>query len=241
MTSLVTSGDAPSLPELNRLSPVRVKARISDRVYDELLSAIRDLVFKPDAVLSETELSIQLGVSRTPLREAISRLADQGLVNVVPQVGTRVSLIDMSAVEEACFVRGALETAAFRLACSDGARDVSKLRAILLRQERAVVAEDSEAFFRTDEELHQEIFRLSGHVGAWNVILRSKLHLDRLRRLILPEVMSSRALVTEHTRIVDLLEAGDVEAGCELINEHSTHVIKQAPSIRAEYPDFFRP
>lgn len=231
--------DASAPPQIARLAPLPAKGRISDRVYEQLTAAIRELIFKPDAVLSETDLSLRLGVSRTPLREAISRLADQGLVTVVPQVGTRVALIDMVAVEEACFVRSSLESAAFRKICAHEKRDVTRLREILLRQEDAVLTEDAEAFFLTDEELHQEIFRLSGYEGAWNVVLRSKLHLDRLRRLILPEVITSRTLVEEHTRIVDLLESGDADAGAELIHAHAQHVINQAPHIRSAFPDYF--
>jgi DNA-binding GntR family transcriptional regulator len=216
-------------------------ARMSDRVYEELTSAIRDLRLEPGAVLSETDLSVRLGVSRTPLRETISRLVDQGLLRVVPQVGTSVALIDMAAVEEACFIRSALETAAFRDASSADALDVSGLRAILGRQEDAVASGDVDAFFFADEDLHQEVFRLGGHPGVWSVVQRSKLQLDRLRRLILPEAITTRDLINEHIRIVDLLEARDVDEGVEVIRRHSRHVLRQAADVRTTHPDYFVP
>jgi len=218
--------------------PARTE-RASDRVNDEISSAIRDMRLAPGAVLSETELALQLGVSRTPLREAIARLVDLGLLTVVSQVGTRVSLIDLAEVEEACFIRCALETAVFRRACETGARDVNVLRQILVRQEIAVATQDVEAFFASDEDLHQEIFRLGGHPDAWTVVRRSKLQLDRLRRLIIPAAIASRDLIEEHARIVDLLEAGDVEAGVRLITDHSGHVLRQAPDVRTRYPEYF--
>jgi DNA-binding GntR family transcriptional regulator len=214
---------------------------MSDRVYEELTSAIRDLRLEPGAVLSETDLSVRLGVSRTPLRETISRLVDQGLLRVVPQVGTSVALIDMAAVEEACFIRSALETAAFRDASSADALDVSGLRAILGRQEDAVASGDVDAFFLADEDLHQEVFRLGGHPGVWSVVQRSKLQLDRLRRLILPEAITTRDLINEHIRIVDLLEARDVDEGVEVIRRHSRHVLRQAADVRTTHPDYFVP
>ena len=93
--------------------------RASDRVYATLSAAIRDLSLAPGRSLSETELAESLNVSRTPLREAIARLVDAGLVQVVPQVGTRVALIRLSDVEEARFVRENLEVAAFEVACTD--------------------------------------------------------------------------------------------------------------------------
>jgi len=215
--------------------------RMSDRVHEELLSAIRDLRLEPGAVLSETDLSVRLGVSRTPLRETISRLVDQGLLRVVSQVGTSVALIDMAAVEEACFIRSALETAAFQDACSADDLDVTGLRAILGRQEHAVASGNADAFFDADEALHQEIFRLGGHPGVWSVVRRSKVELDRLRRLILPEAIATRDLIDEHTRIVDLLAERDVQQGVEIIHRHSRHVLRQAADVRLRHPDYFVP
>jgi DNA-binding GntR family transcriptional regulator len=212
---------------------------MSDRVHEELLSAIRDLRLEPGAVLSETDLSVRLGVSRTPLRETISRLVDQGLLRVVSQVGTSVALIDMAAVEEACFIRSALETAAFQDACSADDLDVTGLRGILARQEDAVASGDADAFFDADEDLHREVFRLGGHPGVWTVVQRSKVELDRLRRLILPEAIATRDLIDEHTRIVDLLAERDVDQGVAIIHRHSRHVLRQAADVRARHPDFF--
>jgi DNA-binding GntR family transcriptional regulator len=212
---------------------------MSDRVYEELTSAIRDLRLAPGAVLSETDLSVRLGVSRTPLRETISRLVDQGLLHVVSQVGTRVALIDMAAVEEACFIRSALETAAFQDACSADDLDVTELREIVARQEHARASGDADAFFDADEDLHQEVFRLGGHPGVWTVVQRSKLQLDRLRRLILPEAITTQDLIDEHARIVDLLAARDVTQGVEVIRRHSRHVLRQAADVRIRHPDYF--
>lgn len=223
------------------LMPIKrtaVRGRMSDLVYEELLAAIRDVRLDPGTALSEANVAAQLCVSRTPVRSAISRLADQGLVIVTAQVGTRVAPILLSAVEEACFIRGALETAAFQKACA-GDRNVESLRSILVRQEHAVAAEDADAFFLSDEDLHHEIFVLSGFPGVWDVLRGPKLHLDRLRRLFLPEVMTPRALVDEHERIVDLLELGDTEAGGRLVTQHSRHVLNEISKVRSKHPDFF--
>ena len=215
------------------------RERISDRVHDEIASAIQELRLDPGAALSETELSLQLGVSRTPVREAISRLADQGLVTVVSQVGTSVALIDRAEVEEACFVRCALEVAAFRLACLIDDLDTSALREILIRQENALHTKDADAFFLTDEELHQQVFVLSGYANVWNLVRRSKLQLDRVRRLVIPAALNSRVLLDEHIRIVELLESRDVEAGVSLIESHALHALGELTHLRSEHPNFF--
>ncbi|MEV1175496.1 GntR family transcriptional regulator [Nonomuraea sp. NPDC049784] len=224
------------------LSPVvreRPSARTSDRVYDELVSAIRELRLAPGASLSETDLAVRLHVSRTPVREALARLADAGLVHVVPQVGTRVGLISLHEVEVARFIRESLEVSAFEVACADEAPDVSALRELLERQEHSLRAEDYNAFFAADEALHREIFALSGYLGAWQTVQRSKLQLDRLRRLTLPDADGARVLIDEHRAIVDALERADVPAGRALISRHARRAKDLAPSLHARFPDYF--
>jgi DNA-binding GntR family transcriptional regulator len=227
------------LPSLAPVGRVRTRLRASDRVYAELVSAIRDLRLRPGASLSETELAGTLQVSRTPLREAIARLVDNGLVSVVPQVGTRVELIRMSDVEEARFVRETLELAAFGVACEKPARDVAPLRALLAVQERCHERHDVDAFFAADEALHEAIFTMSGYPGAWQAIQPMKLQLDRLRRLSLPDPATVRALIDEHTAIVDALEAGDAVAGHSQISRHVSRVRTYGPAMRAQHPGYF--
>ncbi|MCW2781402.1 MAG: hypothetical protein JWR35_1851 [Marmoricola sp.] len=219
---------------------VRARGRISDLVTDVLTEAIRDLRLLPGAALSETDLAAKLAVSRTPLREAISRLGDHGLITVVPQVGTRVALIDPADVEQAVFIRSALETAAFRDASLKEPRDVSVLRHLLAVQQQAVDVDDMNAFFVADEAFHQEVFRLGGHPTVWTVLVRAKVQLDRLRRLALPEVVEAQALVEEHTRIVDLLESGEAEAGSQVVSVHSHRAIELIPTLRGRHPAYFR-
>jgi DNA-binding GntR family transcriptional regulator len=217
----------------------RARIRTSDRVYDELVSAIRSLRIPPGASLSETELSEQLQVSRTPLREAIVRLVDNGLVSVIPQVGTTVELIGLRDVEAARFVRESLELSAFAIACADPARDVSVMRDLLAEQERCHARDDVDAFFEADEALHEQILVLSGYPGIWAAMQPLKLQLDRLRRLSLPDRDTVRALIDEHTVIVDALEQGDVATGSRQITDHIGRVRRYAPMLREQHPDFF--
>jgi DNA-binding GntR family transcriptional regulator len=232
---------APTPDDPPNLVPIeRARGRISDLVTEALTEAIRDLRLPPGSVLSETDLAAKLAVSRTPLREAISRLMDHGLLTVVPQVGTRVALIDLADVEQAVFIRAALETAAFRDASQQEQRDVDGLRRLLEVQQRAVGADDMDAFFEADEALHQEIFRLGGHPTVWSVLVRAKVQLDRLRRLSLPEAVDTQSLVDEHARIVDLLEAGETEVGSQVVNRHAHRAIDLIPVLRERHPAYFR-
>lgn len=213
--------------------------RASDRVYDELAAAIRDLRLPPGASLSETDLAVRLQVSRTPLREALSRLVDAGLVVVIPQVGTTVALISLQDVEEARFVRENLEIAAFAQACTKPDLDISGMRALLDVQKRCYSEDDLDGFFKADEELHADIFALAGYPGAWQTVQRMKVQLDRLRRLSLPEPSTIRTLIDEHRLIVDALDTRDTRGGRAVISKHARRVLKHGPGLRAKYPDYF--
>jgi DNA-binding GntR family transcriptional regulator len=233
------SSDETAVPALSPLVRERVRARTSDRVYDELVSAIRDLRLAPGASLSETDLAARLGVSRTPLREAIARLVENGLVSVVPQVGTRVEMIRLSDVKQAQFAREHLEVAAFAAACKRPDRDIAGLRAIVGQQEKARQRDDVDAFFAADEAFHELIFSTSGYPGAWKVIQPMKLQLDRLRRLSLPATSIVAELVAEHAAIADALAAGDVRGGKALVSKHNRRVLDYGPKLRHAHPDLF--
>ncbi|MFB7222819.1 GntR family transcriptional regulator [Streptomyces sp. NPDC002596] len=229
-------GGPPALASVGRL---RVRQRTSDRVYEELAAAIRDLRIEPGASLSETDLAEQLQVSRTPLREAIARLVDGGLVSVVPQVGTRVEPIRLHDVEQARFVRESLELAAFAAACEKPERDVAGLRTLLAEQERCHEAHDLGGFFAADEALHRQIFEMSGYPGAWQLMQPMKMHLDRFRRLSLPDPETVRVLIDEHTAIVDALESGDAVHGHAHISRHARRALETAPGLQGRYPGYF--
>lgn len=218
---------------------LRVRRRTSDRVYEELASAIRDLRIEPGASLSETDLAERLQVSRTPLREAIARLVDGGLVSVVPQVGTRVEPIRLHDVEQARFVRESLELGAFAAACEHPERDVTELRTLLAEQERCHESHDLGGFFAADEALHRRIFETSGHLGAWQLMQPMKVHLDRFRRLSLPDPETVRVLIDDHTAIVDALESGDAATGHEHISRHARRVLEAAPDLQGRHPGYF--
>jgi DNA-binding GntR family transcriptional regulator len=241
MQSLQTVGRSPHLPSATQLLPIdgsQQRARVSDRVLAQLLAAIRNLNLLPGQSLSETELAEQLHVSRTPLREAIARLAENGLVHVIPQVGTKVSLISMSDVRQAQFVRETLEVGAFGVACARRERDVTKLRSLLQHQRVADEQRDFEAFFQADEALHEQIFALSGFPGAWTAVQGMKVQLDRLRRLM-PDHNTISELIAEHEVIVDALQAGKRAVGQKCITVHARRVLQYAPSLRDRFPEYF--
>ena len=219
--------------------PNQPRRRISDYVYEELSEAIRSLRFPPGAPLSEPAVAAWLGVSRAPVREAFTRLVDQGLVTVVPQVGSRVAPISMGAVQDAVFIRIALETSAFEQAIGRNELDVVELQDLVDRNHAAAQEGDAEEFFDTDEQLHQLLFRLAGVPRIWQVVRGTKLHLDRLRRLSLGTAVANAEVLAEHQQLVDALARRDANDGRRIIHRHSNRVVTDTELLRTQFPDFF--
>jgi DNA-binding GntR family transcriptional regulator len=195
---------------------------------------------EPGRRLSENELAAWLGVSRTPVREALVRLRDERLVAIVPQLGTFVTLISPDALADAAFIREALECSAIRLATELATgRDLEELQANLAAQDRAEQTGDTEAFDRLDEALHRMLCELSGREIAWSLSRRANGHLDRVRRLSLPEPGYLAEMVSEHRAVVAAIADHDTDRAETALRHHLRMVLSSLPSIQAAHPDYF--
>jgi DNA-binding GntR family transcriptional regulator len=218
----------------------RTLTRARDQVYHRLRASIVAAELEPGRQLSENELAGRLGVSRTPVREALVRLRDDRLVEIVPQLGTFVAPISGRALADAQFVREALECAAIRLAAEKaGPADVLGLQAIIARQLSARDASDFDGFYALDDAFHEALCELSGHGVAWRLAGRANGHLDRVRRLSLPEADYLAQKVEEHRAVVAAVEAGDPDAAETALRHHLRMVLSVLPGIRAEHPGWF--
>lgn len=210
------------------------------QAYAVLRSAIVCGELRPGTRLSENELAGELGVSRTPVREALLRLREDQLVDVVPQLGTFVTAISDTAVKDAQFLREAVECAAVRLTTERAQQtDVARLRDILHRQETARDAADFDAWFALDDEFHHALCDLSGRPIAWQIGRRANGHLDRVRRLSLPVPSYLAEMVDEHRRVVDAVDLGDPDLAEAALRHHLRMVLSGVPRIRAEHPEMF--
>lgn len=227
------------MPQPVSLAERRSGGTARARVYANLRDAIIRAELEPGRRLSENELAASLGVSRTPVREALVRLRDERLVEIVPQLGTYVSPISTRAVGDAQFIREALECAAVRAAAlrvTD--EDIEGLEQNLTAQERARDAADLDAFYVLDEQLHQAICDLSGH-GVWAISQRAKGHLNRIRRLSLPMPSYLAEMIAEHREIVARLDDRDPDGAETALRHHLQMVLRELPRIRSQHPDFF--
>ncbi len=220
---------------------VSSRARASDWVFDDLAGRICRLDLAPGSSISESDLSEHYGVSRTPVRAAIASLAENGLVRVTPQVGTRVSYIDLEEVEQAQFIRESLEMNAVRYACSAKDRDFTAIDRTLQEQHDIAESGNPENFFSSDEAFHRQTFELAGFGGAWSVVGRSRFQLDRLRRLSigLPQPHKLDDLCEEHEAILAHIKRREPEAALEKLNAHIRRYIIDGPILREAYPNYF--
>lgn len=197
---------------LNRQSPIAIQ------VHAYLRSLILKLRLAPGIALSENDLSVRLGVSRTPVREAFIRLADEGLVDIFPQRGTFVAPIRMPEVEEAYFLRRVLEIAVVRRAAEQMAEaQVAELEANLEEQKAALSSDDNDAFMALDEEFHRLLSDGVSLPRAWRVIEGVKGQLDRVRYVSLPERGHGGLICQQHLAILSAIRARDPDrAGTEM-------------------------
>jgi DNA-binding GntR family transcriptional regulator len=212
---------------------------IVPQIYEALREAIVRVAVRPGQAISETEMAAGFGVSRTPVREALIRLADEGLIDIYPQAGTFVSRIDLAAVREAQFVRQTLETAVAIQAASI-AGGAMEFDPILDRQERAIHDQDFPEFFASDEALHRKVFELAGHGPTWRLVQSAKSHLDRVRQLERPAETTLLEMLRQHRAIAAAIRDGDVAGVVEAVREHSTVILSVTPALAAKYPDLFR-
>ncbi|MBB6404678.1 GntR family transcriptional regulator [Arthrobacter sp. AZCC_0090] len=211
---------------------------VRDQTLDTLRRRIISLELPPGEPLSENELAQELGVSRTPVRESLILLREEGLVQVFPQIGSFVSLVDLGRVAEAQFVREAIECASLRDAAVDS-EGIAGLREILKDQWDAEAAGDVDEFFRLDEDFHRELLRLAGHETAWTAVNSAKAHLDRARRLSLIDTRPVSTLIEQHTAIVDALEANNPAGADDSLRIHLRGVFDDVKRIQAATPELF--
>nr|WP_306264882.1 GntR family transcriptional regulator [Pararhizobium sp. IMCC3301] len=219
---------------LDRRVPVTVQ------VHALLRQRILRLQLKPGEALSEKELSVQLGVSRTPVREAFIRLSEEGLVDIFPQRGTLVSPIRMEEIKEAQFLRDILETAIVRRAARDiDEASLLQIEANLQRQEISLQQKDYIEFMELDEEFHRLLCQSVSLPRAWRVIHAVKGQLDRVRFMGLPQPGHADLMVRQHGAIFNAIRAGDAELAETEMRTHLQAIWGSIELMTNENSEFF--
>src|SRR3954467_7490689 len=176
------------------------------QVFERLRDLILSLGLPPGSPLSRAALAEQFGVSSTPIRDALMRLSEEGLVDVFPQHATLVSRIDVRQAELAHFLRQALELEIVRILAQPAEpallADLSAdLDALIARQRRSAKDGNLEAFMAADNEFHARLYVAADKQDLWRLVRSRSGHIDRLRRLHLPSPGRVQAIVRHHRLI----------------------------------------
>jgi len=209
------------------------------QVFERLRNAILALELPPGAPLSRAGLAGQFGVSSTPVRDALMRLEEEGLVDVFPQHATVVSRIDIDRAQQAHFLRQALELEIVRLlAAHPDASLIVRLDHAIASQQQFAKAGDFEAFIAGDNDFHVQLYAAAGKRDLWTLVRSRSGHIDRLRRLHLPSPGKAQNIVRHHKLIARAIEARDPDAAQQHLRKHLSGTLSELDAIRSRYPEY---
>ena len=206
-------------------------------IYSRLRQDIIALRLMPGEKLSENELAQHFGTSRAPVREALIRLVDDGLIEVRPQRGSLVTLISLQAMEQARLVREALEVAIIRRAAEMGLPNATRLAAEAAIEGQAAAREDAERFTQLDDVFHRGFAEGSGLIGVWAIIEREKAQFDRIRFLSLPAVTPVYVLIEQHKMMLKAVLDRDPLQAEQALRTHMSEVLRIANELAQRHPN----
>ena len=210
--------------------------------YRIIRDKIIHLALKPGEALSDKLLAEELGMSRTPVREAIIVLSISGMVVLRPQVGTFVAPIDPERVEVEQFSRRAVEKEILRLACGHTPPAIAARYAENLREYAEAVGapspEGAKRLLELDNSFHSLAFEAVGRENCFRQVQRNMQHIERLRVLSLM-LEDGRRLTEDHARISSALLAGDEADALAQLDVHLTRYRDSLSLVRERFPEYF--
>jgi DNA-binding GntR family transcriptional regulator len=208
-------------------------------VTDTLRQAIVTLELKPGEVIDKGAICERLGVSRFPVSEALARLQTEGLVDILPQRGSTVSLVRIADVLEYMLIRKALESEAVRVLVGNHMPElIEALRLNLSYQRAAAELDDQEGFHERDLEFHDILFEAMRFAKIKTIIESARANLDRARRLIITPRRLAYS-IAEHQEIFDQIVAGDAVKAAAAMRAHIDSVMVELLAFARDMPQFF--
>ncbi len=223
-----------------RQFPLDRRRPVAMQISDVLRDMILKLKLEPGAVISKDDVAKAFGVSSMPVREALRKLEEEGLVVIKPQSGTYVATIDVRWAKEAQFLRIGVEVEVVRhLVEAITEPEIQELERILAHQQVEYEADDKEGFSRDDAAFHAAMYRMVGVGGLWQKIGGMRVHIDRLRLMHLPVGGKMSRILIDHRAILDALRAGDAEAAEAALRQHLSGTLSFIESLQEKYPHYF--
>lgn len=200
---------------------------------------IINLELAPESQISETELAAELGLSRTPVREALLELDKVKIIKIVPQKRSMVAPIDYRLVDEACFMRESLERSLIRLICQiSDPLDLSPLEENVRLQYFYLEKKDFRMLMQLDNLFHALLFELAQKPQVYRLLQDITIHFDRVRRMALESVKELK-IVQDHEEMLKAISRRDPEQADALMQLHLSRYKFDAAIIREKFPQYF--
>ena len=231
------------MPQTSNVRIFRPRAQAAaDRIFEQLRDKILSIALPPGTALSRSDLQNQFGLSSTPVRDALMKLEEIGLVDVFPQSRTMVSLIDVGLAREAQLLRRSIELEVIHLLSSrKNAETVRILRDCIADQRRHAKERDLELFNEADLQFHRTMYEAADASRLWELVRRQSVHIDRIRRLHLPITGKAAQIVQDHSGIVKAISENDPVRAQSLLRDHLAKSLAFSEELRFRFPHFFRP
>jgi len=211
------------------------------QVFEQLRELIISLNLAPGTVLNRLTLQQEFGLSSTPIRDALLRLQDDGLVEIFPQHATVVSPIDLTLAHQAHFLRRSIELEIVRdLALAPDPRLLARLQGFLAQQQALMEAQDFEAFTAADQAFHHYLYEAAKMQDLWALVRSRSGHIDRLRRLHLLTPGKAQSIVQSHRLIVQAIGDGKPDEAQQYLRDHLSGTLSHVDEIKAKYPNYVR-
>ena len=232
------SADTASGASLRR---VRLDEPPVDQIHATLRRAILSLELAPGARVSEADIARAVGASRTPVRAALARLGEEGLIETRPSRGNYVTRFGAEAIRGAHFVRDALESTAVAHLAREGLDETmaARLKANLAAARKAVRQGDDSLFGELDDAFHHLLAEATGHERLVHVLVREKARLSRLRSPSPGQRNYQRRIVEEHAGIVEAILARDESAARARLSAHIGRLLTTLAELQRRHADFF--
>lgn len=193
----------------------------------------------PGSKVSESEIAAELGLSRTPVREALQELGRERIVEIYPQRGSMISLVDYTLVGEASFMRRCLECGVVETLASRKGMDLSVLRENLELQEYYLRNGNPDRLLELDDEFHHEMFRLAGYENCYRMMVGLYVHFDRVRWMA-TKTLDQEPTVEDHQAIYKALTQGRPEEAVRVMVNHLARYRVDEATLRRKYPGYFK-
>jgi DNA-binding GntR family transcriptional regulator len=210
-------------------------------VVRALKTSIINLNLEPGQSVSEQEIATELGVSRTPVREAFIRLSQEDLITIYPQRGTYISLIDLDIVAEANFLRTTLEKVVVKLACREmSAEYLAELEVNLKLQNVYVENKNSAKLLELDNQFHQMIFKACKKERIYSLMESLNTHYDRVRMLRLATNINLDKILSQHWEILNAIKQQESEKAEQAMEIHLADRDIETVILKKQYPEYFK-